>query len=461
MDVVSFCVNMANVDTDLDDSLERELEEQAGKEKLLFMPAHDGQRYAPWLPLDIILVGSSDIRGHPVPVTDPDAPTTLQRPNETVCTFSLDIPCDSEGNKLSGCSVATALLAATAALFLQYATCVANSGSYGKLGASCLRLLQQTEGMNKLFRSIGTPREIVGGEGQQVYHVQPRDLFVHVAGDPWKHAVKLLSLVRNSLEYSELPLDYEVLSGILRGKHSSLSGSIGTLLKTQRSHSRLQGYKDPSSGGTWTDKHQPEQTDTNEASYRDLGAEYLRNNVKLATGIWPGDGHFLSPDAVSQYAQTESSASENKQKNQNSQLIGDHPIRGSFMTKKEDTMHKCCIGLSKGDELTTETLSDDGQSSYQNAKPPSYHYEMSGATHRRTDKHHCSDGASGRHPDADSGITGRIVDHQLARLESLDSENQKQNRQQLWNGGGVEDEEREVSNALKLARDRWRKRIGR
>lgn len=118
----------------------------------------------------VISVRGAYMSGAPVPDYNP-RPTRNTRP-QMFCTLARDVPCDLEGNTMSGCSVATPILAATAALFLQYASCImAWDHMVEDLEPWRIKALHEKDVMEALFRKLGREMQ------PDTWYVQPRDLF--------------------------------------------------------------------------------------------------------------------------------------------------------------------------------------------------------------------------------------------------------------------------------------------
>lgn len=138
---------------------------------LIFAAASDPGALFEWFPAwlpDVISVRGAGLEGDLIPDYNPIPSRTRESP--MFCTLARDVPCElgnSGQNQMSGCPVATPILAATAALFLQYAACM-NEWGFEQWRADALH---EKETMENLFQEIG--RKVQG----RTWFVQPRDLF--------------------------------------------------------------------------------------------------------------------------------------------------------------------------------------------------------------------------------------------------------------------------------------------
>ncbi|KAK2055147.1 hypothetical protein LY76DRAFT_200231 [Colletotrichum caudatum] len=121
----------------------------------------------------VISVRGADINGSPIPEFNP-APSRGASVHPRVCTLAQDVPCDWERNTLSGCAVATPILAAASALFLQFSwgfTASEIETAVADYDPWLTEALVERPAMESLFRLIGTE------EQNNLWHVKPRDLF--------------------------------------------------------------------------------------------------------------------------------------------------------------------------------------------------------------------------------------------------------------------------------------------
>ncbi|EFQ25226.1 uncharacterized protein GLRG_00370 [Colletotrichum graminicola M1.001] len=169
VDIINLSFGFDQEVTGISDAIEEAI--RVKKHKLLVFAAASNQgngieKFPASMHASVISVRGAGTSGDPIPAYNP-RPMASTAPR-MFCTLAENVPCDSAGHNMSGCSVATPILAATAALFLQYASLMTTKDP--KVHGRQVQALYKKNRMEDLFRSIGRPMQ------KDLWYVQPKDL---------------------------------------------------------------------------------------------------------------------------------------------------------------------------------------------------------------------------------------------------------------------------------------------